>query len=131
VALLWKQGAFRGLGNYELLPEKGDTPSLRVGFGLQGIGTGNPGYFATSEKTWTDQWGTWTGYVGLGYRSNEDHAHGLGGLKLSLPGPWTFGAQLDGHNAHLFTSHSLNQQWSVGLYWVELKSLGVMVSFAR
>lgn len=125
VALLWKQGAFRGLANYEALQETAKSPNLKVGLGLQGIGTGNPGFFATSEKNWAFPSGNLNVFGGIGFRANEDHAHGLGGFKFSFPGPWTMGLQLDGHNAHPFVTYGWDRH-SVGLYLIETKSLGFM-----
>lgn len=132
VAYLWKQGAFRALANYEVIKETAKAPSLRVGFGVQGIGTGNPGYFATSEKTLFLKEGAFTGYVGVGLRSNESHAHALGGLKFTPRGePWTIGFQHDGHELHPFAAYSFGDGWSVGAYWIGMKSPGVMVSWGR
>ncbi|MBC8065821.1 MAG: hypothetical protein H7Y17_13395 [Chlorobia bacterium] len=132
VALLWKQGAFRGLANYEVIKETAKAPNLRVGFGVQGIGTGNPGYFATSEKTFAIPAGALTGYLGIGYRSNEDHAHGLAGVKFTpTQSAWTIGLQLDGHWAHPFAAYRIGKGSSAGAYLVEGKSPGLMVSWAR
>jgi hypothetical protein len=127
-ALLWKQGAFRGLGSYTLAPEKGDMPMINVGLGLQGIGTGNPGYFATAEKTLAIPEGSVNGYLGMGFRANEGHGHLLGGLKFT-PGqsPWTLGVQADGHNVHPFITHSF-PDFTLGAYLVNLKTPGLLVS---
>jgi len=132
VALLWKQGAFRGLGNYELIPQTAKSPNLRIGFGLQGIGTGNPGYFATSEKTLEGSVGIVTGYVGIGWRANEDHSHGLAGLKFTPKGqPWTVGFQADGHSLHEFVTYQTRDGWSIGAYLIESKMPGLMFSWGR
>lgn len=128
LALLWKQGAFRFLGNYELIAETPRSPNLRVGYGLQGIGVGNPGYFATAEKFHTNRSVSVTGYLGVGYRSNENHGHLLGGIKASPAGPWTIGVQIDGHDVHPFLNYSLGRH-AIGLYLIELRSPGVMLNF--
>ncbi|HJP83791.1 MAG TPA: hypothetical protein VJ835_09830 [Fimbriimonadaceae bacterium] len=131
-ALLWKQGAFRGLANYQLVKETVSQPSIRVGFGLQGIGTGNPGYFATMEKSLFLKEGGITAYAGVGFRTNEDHAHGLGGVKFSpADTPWTLGVQFDGHWAHPFATYRLKDGWSVGAYLVESRTPGLMISWAK
>ena len=131
-ALLWKQGAVRGLANYELIPERAIAPNLRVGFGLQGIGTGNPGYFATSEKTFSLKEGSLTSYIGIGFRTNEDHTHGLGGVKLTPAGSlWTLGVQFDGHWVHPFVTLSLRDGWTAGVYFVEGRSLGLLIGWAK
>jgi|GEM_PF-1245226 len=129
-ALLWKQGSFRFLGNYELIPERARTPNLRVGFGVQGIGTGNPGYFATSEKSFRVKGGSVNAYVGVGFRSNENHGHLLGGIKYSPNGPWTLGLQDDGHDKHPFVTYS-RRDWTVGFYLIGLRSPGLMFSIQR
>ena len=98
---------------------------------MQGIGTGNPGYFATSEKSYTVKEGTFSGYAGIGFRANEDHAHALGGIKFSpTASPWTFGLQNEGHRSHPFVSYNRGEL-TYGLYLIEMKSLGIMFSFAR
>lgn len=117
------------MGNYALQTETDDLPLIRAGFGVQGIGVGNPGYFMTAEKnrSWGDVRAN--GYLGFGLRSNENHGHMLGGLKASR-GAWSLGVQADGHNVHPFTTWSFDGG-SVGVYLVESKSLGIMLSLER
>lgn len=130
-ALLWKQGAFRALASYDVIPERARTPNLRVGFGVQGIGTGNPGYFATSEKNLATTGGHWNAYLGVGFRSNESHGHALGGLRYSALGsPWSLGIQNDGHASHPFVTHR-TRDVTLGIYLVEMRSPGFMLSFTR
>jgi len=129
-AFLWKQGAFRGLGSYTLVPETPTVPRISVGLGLQGIGTGNPGYFATAEKTRVLPEGSVTAYVGVGFRANEGHGHLLGGARMTPTGsPWTLGVQADGHNVHPFVSRRFNDL-TLGLYLVNLKSPGLLIAYA-
>jgi hypothetical protein len=131
IAYLWNQRAFRGLGNYTLLRETERTPGVHVGVGLQGIGTGNPGYFATTEKTFRSESGSLNGFVGVGFRANESHGHLLGGFKFTPEdGPWTLGVQADGHNVHPFITRRFDDM-ALGLYLVNSKTLGVMVSWSR
>jgi hypothetical protein len=128
VAYLWRQQAFRGLATYVLSPETSKAPMLSAGFGLQGIGTGNPGYFLTAEKTLDTKIGTFNGFLGAGYRSNEDHSHALGGLKFTpTASPYTFGVQLDGHQGHLFVTRDFGA-WSLGAYLIDMKAPGAMLS---
>ena len=132
VAYLWKQSAFRGLANYILIPQKGEMPNLRVGLGLQGIATGNPGYFATSEKVWTSGKNDYSIYAGIGFRANENHGHLVGGGKVTPNhGTWTIGVQLDGHNKHPFVNQRVSPNLAIGAYWIEMKSLGVMISLSK
>jgi hypothetical protein len=131
VAFLWKQGAFRALGNYELVTEARSHPNLRIGVGLQGIATGNPGYFVTSEKTWRGEAGTMNAFVGIGLRANEKHSHPLGGFKFSpVNTPFTFGLQWDGHHHHPFVTAYVRNGVTVGAYAIEGKKLGLMMSVA-
>ncbi len=129
VAWLWKQEAARALANYTFQTETMSRPRLRAGLGVQGIGVGNPGYFATAEKNWMREGWSLNGFGGLGLRSNESHAHLLGGFKATR-GDWSLGLQLDGHDAHPFTSWSFDGG-SVGFYWVGLETWGVMLSLQR
>jgi hypothetical protein len=131
VAYLWRQGAFRGLANYIVIPEGERHPDLRVGLGLQGIGTGNPGYFVTSEKNFSLPEGRLNAYVGVGFRANENHGHPLGGVKFTPPGPWTLGIQHDGHAAHPFIIYDTGGSPKLGLYLIEGRSLGFMISLTR
>lgn len=129
-ALLWKQGAFRALGNYSLAPERGNMPALNVGFGVQGIGTGNPGYFTTAEKSFQSTRAAINAYVGVGLRANENHAHMVGGIKMTpTNSPWTLGVQADGHNVHPFVTHRF-PDLTLGLYLVNSKSPGLLISKA-
>lgn len=132
VALLWKQGAFRGLANYELIKETPKAPNLRVGFGLQGISTGNPGYFATSEKVFSTSQGSGMAYLGIGFRANENHAHLLGGAKFSpMNGVWTVGMQMDGHEENPFVTYRLRPGTTIGYYWIDRKISGFMLSLSK
>lgn len=115
-----------------LIPQQNGKPNLRVGIGLQGIATGNPGYFATSEKVWTSRKNDYSAYVGIGFRANENHAHMLGGAKVTPNhGPWTIGVQLDGHSKHPFVTRRMAPNIALGAYWIETKSLGVMISLSK
>lgn len=132
LAYLWKQEAFRVLGNYEVVAQTATKPNLRVGFGIQGIATGNPGYFATSEKNFSLPEGEAMAYVGIGYRSNEDHAHFLGGAKFTpKTSKFTLGVQLDGHEVHPLVSMQLASDLTIGAYWIETRTLGLMLSLRR
>ncbi len=127
-AFLWKQRAFRGLASYTLASEGSRTPAINVGAGLQGIGTGNPGYFAVAEKSFATHIGSVSAYLGLGLRSNENHAHMLGGAKFTPSlSKWTMGVQLDGHNVHPFVTRDFDS-FTIGMYLVNLKSPGIMLS---
>lgn len=127
VALLWKQGAVRYLASVRISPETATLPGINLSAGVQGIGTGNPGYAATFEKNWDTTSGKFNAFAGIGFRSNENHAHALGGFKFSPAGsPFTVGLQLDGHDKHAFVTYT-NREWSYGLYLIKLQSPALMV----
>ena len=126
IAHLAKQGAFRVLGSYQLCPETDSKPSFHIGAGVQGIGTGNPGFSARAEKSFDTELGHVNTYVGLGLRSNENHSHGLAGVKLRLPSGFGVGVQMDGHQTNPFATYS-EGQWTVGLFLIEGKNAAYMV----
>jgi hypothetical protein len=124
VAHLWKQNALRWLASVNLIPETPDLPAFNVSAGVQGIGTGNPGYSGTLEKNW----GPFNAYAGVGFRSNESHSHGLLGVKYTFDGAYTLGFQDDGHQAHAFFVVSQGPAL-FGAYLVDLKSPALMAGY--
>lgn len=124
VAYLWKQSAVRYLASYRLVDQQGVWPSVNASAGVQGIGTGNPGYSITFERSETD----WTAYIGLGFRSNESHSHPLGGVKWTFTQGWTMGLQHDGHAAHPFLTYD-GGSWTAGFYVIGFKSPALMTGF--
>jgi len=126
IAHLWKQNAFRALAAYQLSPETASLPSINASLGVQGIGTGNPGYSVTAEKNLRTKEGTWNAFVGAGWRSNEDHTHMVGGAKFTWSNRWTLGIQSDGHQKHPFVTYSPGQ-WVYGIYLIDAKSPALMV----
>jgi hypothetical protein len=112
-----------------VLPESKHLPAINFSAGIQGIGTGNPGFGLTFEKNLTVAEGrALNAYAGIGWRSNEAHSHMLGGVKLALNSRWTVGLQLDGHDRHPFTTYSQGSM-VIGLYLIQSKSLGIMTGF--
>jgi len=126
LAYLHKQGSFRALAAYQFVPETTRTPSLNGSVGAQGIGTGNPGYSLTAEKNFEQREGSLNIFSGLGYRSNEDHAHWIGGLRYQLKSGLAFGLQLDGHQHNPFVVYSHNQA-IFGFYLIDGKSPAYLV----
>ncbi len=120
VAYLHKQSAFRGLVAYTLSPETDKLPSLNGSIGVQGIGTGNPGYSLTLDKHFIQSVGTFNVFVGLGYRSNEDHLHPLGGVRYDFSSGLTLGLQADGHDLNPFATYRLCDVFG-GLYLINGK----------
>lgn len=126
VAYLHKQGAFRWLASVNLVPERATTPGVNASVGVQGIGTGNPGYSLTLEKNFAVGPSQLNVFAGIGFRSNEDHSHPLAGFKWSPDGKLTLGLQWDGHNTHPFTTYS-HDNFVYGLYLANGKSVGYMI----
>jgi hypothetical protein len=127
MAFLWKQRAFRWLGSYQTSPETATMPSTHVSAGVQGIGTGNPGFSATAEKNWMlSSGGSFNAFIGVGYRTNSKTTRLLGGFKYSPDGRFSVGVQDDGFNKHPFATYAVGQM-VYGVYLVDTKSPGLMV----
>lgn len=120
LANLWKQDAYRFLASVTALPETETMPAFNLSAGVQGIGTGNPGYSGTFEKNWNSSIGSLNAYVGLGFRSNENHSHAVWGAKLMSTSGFGFGFQDDGHMTSPFATFSRGNT-TAGLYFVDFK----------
>lgn len=128
LAHLWKQNAVRYLASVNAVPQTDRLPALNLSAGVQGIGTGNPGYSATLEKDFVWKGSDWNVYAGIGFRSNESHPHLLGGAKVSLAGDWTVGLQADGHDVHPFVTKALGP-YVAGAYLIGGKSPALMLGY--
>jgi hypothetical protein len=126
IAELSKQRAFRFLASGTLIPETDDAPALNVSVGLQGIGTGNPGYSSTLEKNFVLDDGNLNVYFGVGFRSNENHAHPVGGVRFAMPSGFVVGLQEDGHQHSPFVTYS-HSGWVAGIYLVGFKNPALLV----
>jgi len=126
IAHLWKQNAFRGLASVRLAKETMTSPAIYASAGVQGIGTGNPGYSLTGEKNFAMKEGVLNTFAGIGFRSNENHSHLVAGGKFAFPNGFSLGVQHDGHATHPFVSYT-KQGWIVGFYLIEGKSPGYML----
>lgn len=93
-------------------------PSLNGSIGVQGIGTGNPGYSLTGEKNWRVKGGSFNAFAGVGYRSNEDHLHSIGGMKYQWNSGLAVGIQLDGHDHNPFVIQNYKNILA-GIYWID------------
>lgn len=118
-AYLLKQGAFRALGSYLLSPETATLPSTHISAGVQGIGTGNPGFSGTAEKNWPLGEGSFNAFVGVGYRTNRKLTRMVGGFKYAN-GPWAVGLQNDGLVSDPFLTYS-QDRYTTGIYLIDLK----------
>ena len=128
IAELSKQGAFRFLASGTLALESAHAPSVNVSIGVQGIGTGNPGYSTTFEKNFMFDENNLNVYLGVGFRSNENHAHPIGGIRYSLKNGLGFGLQVDGHQNNPFVTYS-QDQWLAGLYFVGFKTPAYLIGY--
>ncbi|MBA3726507.1 MAG: hypothetical protein H0W86_08650 [Armatimonadetes bacterium] len=100
-------------------------PSAHISVGVQGVGTGNPGWTGRLEKNFRTEAGNLNVFGGIGLRSNEDHAHPVAGTKLEMPSHISLGLQWDGHNAHPFATYGLDR-YIVGFYLIGGKTLGYL-----
>lgn len=126
IAHLYEQHAFRFLGSYQLIRETATRPSAHISAGVQGIGTGNPGWTGRLEKNFRTEAGNVNVFGGIGLRSNEDHAHPVAGIKLEMPSQISLGLQWEGHNVHPFVTYA-SDQYIVGLYLIAGKTPGYLV----
>lgn len=117
LAYLLKQGAFRGLASYQLVSESANAPSVNVSAGIQGIGTGNPGFSMTFEKNVTIGSQQLNGYVGGALRSNTGEFSIIGGVKATLTKGLSLGVQHDGIQLSPFITYGLDRM-TLGLYIV-------------
>lgn len=120
LANLWKQNAFRFLASVTVSPETNKLPAFNLSAGVQGIGTGNPGYSGTFEKNWELSAGSFNAYVGLGFRSNEDHSHMVGGVRFISKSGIGLGIQDDGHMTNPFVT-LYRGNMTFGIYLVDSK----------
>ena len=109
-----------------LAKETAHAPAVYASAGVQGIGTGNPGYSLTAEKNFPTASGTLNAFAGVGFRANEAHAHAVAGAKFGFPNGFSIGVQHEGHATHPFVSYT-KEGWIVGLYLIEGKSMGYLV----
>ncbi len=126
VAHLWEQNALRFLGSFALVSEAERSPAVNLSAGVQGIGVGNPGYSATAEKNFKQSFGSINIYAGVGLRSNENHIHGVGGIKFAFENGFVLGIQDDGHRSNPFLTYS-KDQWTMGIYVVGWERIAYLV----
>jgi hypothetical protein len=126
LAHLWKQNAFRYLASYNLSPETVKLPAVNVSAGVQGIGTGNPGYSAVVEKNFAIRGGSVNVFAGLGWRTNENRAREVAGAKFEFSNGITVGLQDDGKQRSPFATFTWGHLTS-GLYWVGGKNVAYLL----
>ncbi len=119
IAHLLKQNAIRYLAAYTLAPETSRSPSVNLSAGVQGIGTGNPGYSATLEKNFILDGGksSINLFAGVGFRSNENIAREVAGLKFTTNDGFSIGIQDDGKLRNPFATYATGN-FVAGIYLV-------------
>ena len=127
VAHLYKQNAFRALGSYLLSPETETLPSTHISAGVQGIGTGNPGYSFTAEKNWMLHDASFNAFVGVGYRTNRKLTRMVGGFKFTHD-EWAIGLQNDGLVNDPFLTYTKDQVIA-GIYLIDLEHPAYMLGY--
>jgi hypothetical protein len=126
IAHLYEQNAFRILGSYQLIRETATSPSAHVSVGVQGIGTGNPGWTGRLEKNFRLPAGNLNVFGGIGVRGNEDHSHPIAGGKFEHHSGFSVGVQWEGHAHHPFVIYAFGQH-VVGLYLIGGNRMGYMI----
>ncbi|MCH8275518.1 MAG: hypothetical protein IH851_12090 [Armatimonadetes bacterium] len=136
LAYLWRTEDVRLLGNYVFIPEGDSMPSLTGGFAFQSAFENRIAPFVTAAKRFhvrgptDDDAMAYEVYVGLSRRGNEEHVHGLTGLKISPPAPVYFGFQHTGHDVNYYFGIALDFG-SVSFWIADGKKPGIVVSFWR
>lgn len=135
VGLLEQPRTARWMVNYELRRQQRSVPSLIVGVGLQEVGVGNPGVFATANWALTPFLKMPSSlYLGVGRR--------ITAKGKSVDGEWKplFGAsaqivkgvsttvQMDGRSWHGVLSAKIGDV-RVGLFAFKFKTLGIIVGW--
>jgi len=101
-------------------------PSVHISAGIQGIGTGNPGYSLTAEKNWMRDAGSFNFFAGIGYRSNTKLLSPVGGFKYSPDGRFNIGVQYDEINTDPFATMNVGN-FVFGGYLIDFKRPAYMV----
>ena len=135
VGLLAKPKTARWLLNYELQRQKGSTPSITVGVGLQEVGVGNPGIFATANWALTPLLKTPSSlYVGTGRRITLDGETldkswlPLLGFSTQVAKGVSAAVQMDGRKWHAVLS-ARAREFRVGIFAFKFKAMGVIVGW--
>ena len=126
----WKTEGVRFSGSLVLNDEEEYIPRVRVGHGIQGIGTGSSATYGVLEKGLMTENGSFQAFFGLSNRSKESHLHGIYGLTYTPQGPVTFGYLRDGHNGHPFVSFT-KDEYNIGVYLVAGETLGLSFGWSR
>lgn len=135
LGLLAKPKTVRWMFNYELRRQSGTVPSLTVGVGLQEVGVGNPGVFATVNWALTPFVKTPSSlYLGVGRRmtmkgkSLDEGWLPLFGASAQIAKGISATVQMDGRKWHGTLSAKLGDA-RVGLFALKFKNLGLIIGW--
>lgn len=135
VGLLERPKTARWMANYELRQQKDGVPSLTVGIGLQEVGVGNPGVFATVNWALTPFLKTPSSlYLGVGRRvtakgESLDKWRPLFGASAQIAKGVSATVQMDGKRWHGVLSAKVGDV-RVGLFAYKFKTLGIIAGWA-
>ncbi|MEJ7613529.1 MAG: hypothetical protein SQA66_07815 [Candidatus Fervidibacter sacchari] len=135
VGLLAKPQTARWLLNYELQQQKGSAPSITVGVGLQEVGVGNPGIFATANWALTNFLKMPSSlYLGTGRRITLDGKTldkswvPLLGFSSQVAKGVSATVQMDGRKWHGVLSARAGE-FRAGIFAFKFKTIGIIVGW--
>ncbi len=135
IGLLSQPKTARWMVNYELRQQKGTVPSLTVGVGLQEVGVGNPGVFATANWALTPFIKTPSSlYLGVGRRitargkSLDEGWVPLFGASAQVAKGISATVQMDGRKWHGIVSVKVGDV-RLGLFALKFKALGLIAGW--
>lgn len=134
LGLLEQPKTARLMANYELRHQEGSIPSLTVGVGLQEVGVGNPGVFATANWALTPFLKTPSSlYLGVGRRITAkgkplDRWRPLFGASAQVVKGVSATVQMDGRSWHGILSAKVGDL-RVGLFAFKFKTLGIIAGW--
>lgn len=132
-----KPQTVRWMFNYELRGQNGSVPSLTLGVGLQEVGVGNPGVFATANWALTPFIKTPSSlYLGIGRRmtvkgkSLDEGWVPLLGASVQIAKGISATVQLDGRKWHGVLSAKTGDV-RIGLFAFKFKEFGLIIGWRR
>lgn len=135
LGLLAEPKTVRWMFNYELRQQQGSTPSLTVGVGLQEVGVGNPGVFATANWALTPFIKIPSSlYLGFGRRVSlkgkplDESVVPLFGLSAQVARGVSATVQMDGRKWHGVLSVKAGDI-RIGVFAFKFKTIGIIAGW--